>query len=75
MNKRIAAGVVSVWSVLGFISLNGYAQQKDATDDQAVITYTVRAGDTLAKISQRYLVAGADLGSLQKSSLLKTLNQ
>ena len=75
MNKWIAAGVLSVWSVLGFVSLNGYAQQKDATDDQAVITYTVRAGDTLAKISQRYLVAGADLGSLQKSSLLKTLNQ
>jgi hypothetical protein len=75
MSKRIAAGVVSVLSVLGFVSLNGYAQPKDAADDQTIITYIVRAGDTLAKISQRYLVAGADLGSLQKSSLLKTLNQ
>jgi len=72
MNNRISA-VLLVG--LACFSLNGLAQHKDGADDQAIINYTIRAGDTLAKISQRYLVAGADLGSAQKSSLLKTLSQ
>lgn len=68
MNKFIALlFIVSLVDVV-------FAENKDSSDDQSLIVYKVKTGDTFNRIAQKYLLEPLDMAALQKVNLLKNIN-
>lgn len=69
MNKKIAL----LLSVFAFST--GYAQNIEVNDDQSLIVYKIKAGDTFNKIARKYLVQTLDLAAIKKVNRLRDLDQ
>jgi hypothetical protein len=69
MNKKIAIFL----SVLALTS--GQAQNNEVNDDQALIVYKIKAGDTFSKFARKYLVQPLDVAAIKKANRLHNLDQ
>lgn len=68
MNKSLA-----LLFIIGLVSVV-FAENKDSSDDQSLIVYKIKAGDTFNKIAQKYLQQPLDMEALQKINQLKNIN-
>ena len=50
------------------------AQNKDGFDDQSVIVYKIKAGDTLSTLVDKYLLRPPDIEAIHKANHLKNIN-
>ena len=51
-----------------------FAQTKDGADDQSVIVYKIKAGDTFNKVANKYLQQPWDMAAIQKVNQLKNID-
>jgi hypothetical protein len=69
MNKRTIA-LLSVFALA-----TGFVQAQDKVDEQTFIAYTIKEGDTISKISRKYLLHPVDLEAIKRSNTIQNLDQ
>lgn len=69
MNKQL----FSFLGALLFVTCAA-AQNKDGFDDQSIIVYKIKAGDTLSTLVDKYMLRPPDIEAIHKANQLKNIN-